>query len=505
MKYGVKMWKLAINTNHLVLGIVFVSLININFLMAQSKTFPLYFNKEISKELSFAEIIINNNTRGLGGIIQGDFDQDGDLDIVGASLQDNQIVMYENKTNENLGWPKVVIQNNVYSAHSVYTGDFDEDGDLDIVATAYLGNPGVFWLRNNGGYPLSWSKFPIAQNFINAHEVYAFDVDMDSDLDVLAASSDLNSIAWWKNDGADTTEWVMQIISDEVELAKSVRAGDIDSDGDIDVIGVAITANKILWWENNGEEPIEWIKHVVDPNFIGAHKVELINMDNDEDLDVLCAGYLGHQVAWWRNTLQDSIIWEKELIGSGVINACAADAKDLDEDGDLDVVATAQGSDEVIIWYNENGLATSWTRTVLSSNLERPWPLLICDIDKDSDMDILSASSHNGSEDVFWWKNELISSTKELPQQKQLLQLHCYPNPAREFTVLQLYLPQKEDYEIRLFDNEDSIIYQKSINFSSKGQNYVTLKLEKYPVGIYTVIITTKSGLHAQLKLIHIH
>lgn len=499
------MWKLSISTNHSVLVLIVVSFINIGFLMAQPTSFPLFFKTKKSKETLFTETRINNNTRGLGGMIQGDFDQDGDLDIVGASLQDNQIVMYENKTNENLGWPKVVIQNNIYSAHSVYSGDFDDDGDLDIVAAAYIGQPGVFWLRNDGGNPVSWSKFPIAHSFINAHEVYTHDIDLDNDLDVIAASSDLNTIAWWENDGADTTEWEMQIISDEVELAKSVRVGDIDGDGDQDVVGVAITAHDILWWENNGAQPIEWIKHVVDPNFIGAHKVELVDMDDDTDLDVLCAGYLGHQVAWWRNTLQDSIVWEKELIGSGVINACAAVAKDLDDDGDLDVVATAQGSDEIIIWYNNNGLATSWTRTVLSSNLERPWPLLICDIDGDSDIDVFSASSHNGNEEVFWWKNDLISSVNEYEKNSDSVKVNCYPNPAKEFTVLKIHLPLKEYFKIEVSDLKGSLIYSDEISFSSKGDNYVTLKLEQFTPGNYQVNISTVSGLKAQSKLIHIH
>jgi len=503
-KNGVKVWKSKQNTNHLRIGFIIISLIQMSFVMAQTTSFSLHDQVANSKYTSFIEIKINDNTRGIGGLIQGDFDQDGDLDVVGAGLQDNQIVMYENKTNESLGWLKVVIQNNVYSAHSVYTGDFDEDGDLDIVAAAYVGQPGVFWLRNNGGFPISWSKFPVAQTFVNAHEVFAFDVDMDSDLDILAASSDLNTIAWWKNEDADTTEWEMQIISNEVELAKSVRAGDIDGDGDKDVIGVAITTHDILWWENSGEQPIEWIKHVVDPNFIGAHKVELIDMDNDEDLDVLCAGYLGHQVAWWRNTFQDSIVWEKELIGSGVINACAADAKDLDEDGDLDVIATAQGSDEVIIWYNENGLATSWTRDVLSSNLERPWPLLLCDIDGDSDIDVFSASSHNGNEEVFWWKNDLISSLNEYENKSDSVKVNCYPNPAKEFTVLKIYLPLKEHFKIEVSDLKGALIYSDDISFSSKGDNYITLKLEQFTPGNYQINIITDSGLKAQSRLIKI-
>ncbi len=473
-------------------------------LKAQSDYLNFFSEKANPGELPFIEMVINENTRGVGGMSQGDFDGDGDLDIVAAGLQDSAIIMFENRMNENLPWLRIVIMERVYNAHSVYSADFDGDGDLDIVAAAYIGTPGVLWLRNDGGSPLKWSAFPVAKNFVNAHEVYACDLDQDNDIDILAASSYLNAIAWWKNDGADTTEWEQQLIGSNVELAKSVRAGDIDGDGDMDVVGVAITAHDILWWENDGGQPVGWIRHTVDPAFIGAHKVELVDMDGDRDIDVLCAGYLGHQVAWWRNTKRDSVIWEKETIGAGVINACAATACDLDGDSDLDVVATAQGSNEVLVWYNEDGLATRWTRSLLSGNLVRPWPLLLCDIDSDSDVDIISASSHKGSEQVFLWQNDLLNPVGNLQKQKQSVQMACYPNPAREFMVLKIFLPKEEDFKIEIRDMNGKMLQSLSPAFSNEGDNYITVKLGALLPGNYQVKIITESSLTGYAKFIRI-
>jgi len=501
---GVKMWKSKQNTNHLMIGFIIFSLIQVSFVVAQTTSFKLHDKSTLIDEVDFNEIILDDNTHGAAGITSGDYDKDGDLDIVVAGLEDHRIIMFENRLNENLGWGKYPIQNGVFSAHSVYSADFDKDQDLDIVVAAYWGEPGVFWLRNDGGQPVNWRKFPIDSEFINAHEVYAYDVDMDDNVDILGASSDLNTISWWKNEGADTTEWEEQVISDEVELAKSVRAEDIDGDGDIDIVGVAITANDIYWWENKGGDPIEWFQHTVDPNFYGAHMIELINMDDDDDIDIVCAGYLGHQIAWWRNTGQDTIIWEKETIGNGVINACAVKVVDLDGDTDLDVIATAQGSNQVIIWYNKNGFATSWDRVNLSNYLVRPWPLHICDIGGDSDFDIFSASSYEGSDEVIWWENDLISSLNEYEKKSDSVKVNCYPNPAKEFTVLKIYLPLKEHFKIEVSDLKGALIYSDEISFSSKGDNYITLKLEQFTPGNYQVIIITDSGLKAQSKIIKI-
>ncbi len=50
----------------------------------------------------------------------------------------------------------------------------------------------------------------------------------------------------------------------------------------------------------NAEE-IEWIKHTIDPAFIGAWQALPIDMDRDGDFDVVGAAYLGHEIAWWEN------------------------------------------------------------------------------------------------------------------------------------------------------------------------------------------------------------
>ncbi|MBU2650034.1 MAG: hypothetical protein KKA81_03790 [Bacteroidetes bacterium] len=88
-----------------------------------------------------------------------------------ASLQDNQIIWFCNDGGLPIIWTKIIIGSVVYSVHSVYASDFDNDEDMAIVGAAYAGSPGIAWWRNDGGEPVVWTKFTVAQNFINAHEV----------------------------------------------------------------------------------------------------------------------------------------------------------------------------------------------------------------------------------------------------------------------------------------------------------------------------------------------
>lgn len=209
-----------------------------------------YFN--LNAQVTFHKRVISSNTQGAGSIYSCDIDADGDLDVLAAGLQDNQIILFRNNGNSIPGWTKVIIASNVLGAHSVYADDYDNDGDLDILGAAYAGNPGVAWWENNG---TTWTRHTIGNNFVNAHEVYSCDIDNDGDIDVLAASSDLNKIAlWYNSNNSDAgSTWTEQTIITNYTLAKSVRAGDMDGDGYMDIIGASIIDNEVTWWRNDGE------------------------------------------------------------------------------------------------------------------------------------------------------------------------------------------------------------------------------------------------------------
>nr|NQU89571.1 T9SS type A sorting domain-containing protein [Bacteroidota bacterium] len=456
---------------------------------------------------NFNEHLIDDDTHGMGGIYACDLDGDLDPDILAASLEDNQIIWFRNDGGIPIIWTKIIIGSGVYSAHSVYASDFDNDGDFDVVGAAYSGAPGIAWWRNDGGDPVVWTKFPVAQTFFNAHEVYVEDLDKDDDFDIIGASSDLNTIAWWRNDGGYggyPIEWVEQIISDSVTLAKSVHVGDIDGDNDFDVVGVAITEHDVIWWRNDGGNPIQWTEFLIDGNFIGAHRVQSIDMDNDGDIDVLGAGYLGHQIAWWRNDGGNPVIWSKQTIATGVTNACVAYAIDLDNDEDLDVVATAQGKDEISWWRNDGNGSTDWTKFIITDTFTRPWPLFVCDLDGDSDNDIISGSSHQGSNEIKWWESDGLVSIKWNNRSIDSPSLlNCFPNPSGISTTIYYEIKTKGNVKLSVFDSSGigiSTIVDKylipgkySIEFDGanldSGTYYIKLQVDNRLIEIIKVVL----------------
>jgi hypothetical protein len=358
---------------------------------------------------SFAQVswdhhIIDGYTHGTSSVYACDLDNDNDMDIVAAVLEDDQMVWFRNDGGDTLAWTKFIIASNFLEPYSVYAADLDDDGDQDVIGAAGVGNE-VAWWRNDSGDTIQWTKYTIRNNYNFAHEVYAHDLDEDGDMDVFGASTNLNLISWWRNEGGDPIQWTEQTIASNFQGAKSVRVGDIDDDGDNDVAGACLYGNDITWWRNDGGDTIQWTGFTIDSYFGGAHRVQIIDMDDDDDLDILAVAYLDNEIAWYSNEGGDPINWSKQTIGTGFQGACIAQAADLDRDGDLDVAGTAQVSHQVAWWRNDGGNPIVWTKCYIDDYFYRAWPLYVCDLDDDNDDDAAIASSWAGNNVVQWCEN----------------------------------------------------------------------------------------------------
>jgi len=85
--------------------------------------------------------------------------------------------------------------------------------------------------------------------FWGAYSVHAADVDGDGDVDVLGAGEGADAIAWWENTAGDGIAWTERTVDGAFWGAYSVHAADVDGDGDVDVLGAALHADAITWWE----------------------------------------------------------------------------------------------------------------------------------------------------------------------------------------------------------------------------------------------------------------
>jgi len=425
----------------------------------------------LPQEISFKEYLVDDNFNGPAGLFVKDINRDGFNDIAGAGSSGNEISIWLNDGQNPVNWSKELVDDNFPGAIYVYAEDVDGDSLVDLVGAAWYAHKVAWWRNLGGSNPITWEKKVIDSTFGNAHEVFVWDLDMDNDMDVIGASAQGHLIAWWENDGGSQIEWTRQYIGTGFIGARSVAVGDIDKDNDNDVVGAALLSNEIAWWSNEGGSPTVWTKYSVANDFNGAHKVSLFDFDADGDLDILGTAYAVNQIAWWRNDGGNPVEWTKIIVTSSFTNALISYPGDIDLDGDIDVVGTAEGLNQIAWWSSNGSYPYQWNKKTIKYPFYGAWPIFINDIDNDKDYDIVAGAADLN--EIKWWENSYYCCDFDAEPKSGQIPLNV------QFTDLS-NLYQTANYWEWDFDNDGSIdSYDQNPNwtYSEAGTFSVYLKV----------------------------
>jgi len=348
---------------------------------------------------SFTEHTIDADFSSAYAIYAIDLDDDGDIDVLGAANGndvDYDVTWWENDGSES--FTSHTIDSTFDKARDVYAIDLDDDGDIDVLGASY-GDNDIKWWENDGSE--SFTQHAIDTSFSNANSVYAKDIDNDGDVDVLGMARGDDDVTWWENDGSES--FTEHTIDGTFDHAYSVYATDIDNDGDVDVLGSARRDDDVTWWENDGSE--SFTENTIDGNFDGAETIFAADIGGDGDMDILGASNEDDDIVWWENTATFSFdpTWSSANIATSADRAMDVYVADMDNDGDLDIVS-ASYKDDTIAWYENDGASNpSWTASNIATSANGAESVFVADMDNDGDMDIVSASWIDDT--IAWYEN----------------------------------------------------------------------------------------------------
>jgi uncharacterized repeat protein (TIGR01451 family) len=292
----------------------------------------------------------------------GDYDGDGDLDVLLAG-NDGSGPVTELWRNDDRG---VFTEITTATLTGVYEsdvawGDYDNDGDLDVLLAGDDGSDFVTELRRNDG---GGTFTEIATSFtgVGGASVAWGDYDDDGDLDVLLAGGDGSDTVTelWRNDGGDSFSQVATAGLTGV-LYGDVAWGDYDDDGDLDILLAGhnddVSGPVTELWRNDGGGGFTEIATATLSSVYFSDAV-WGDYDNDGDLDVLLAGINGDYMPvteLWRNDGGDSFSQVATAGLTGVLYDSVAWG-DYDSDGDLDVLLAGwDGSAPLTqLWRNDD-------------------------------------------------------------------------------------------------------------------------------------------------------
>jgi len=336
-------------------------------------------------------------------VIANDLDGDGDMDIVTASDFDDKVAWYENTDGQGTFGSQQIITTNADRVRWVYTSDLDGDGDLDILSASNNDNK-IAWYENTDGQGTFGTQQIITTNATAATSVYAIDLDGDGDMDVLSASSTDDKIAWYENTDGQGSFGPQQIISTNANFAIVVYAGDLDGDGDMDVLSASASDGKIAWYKNTDGQGTFSSQQIISTNSNGIKSIYATDIDGDGDMDVVSgAANNSIDVAWYENTDGQGTFGSQQVISTAINSVGSVYATDLDNDGDVDVLVGTIFDDSVIWFENIDGQGTFGTQQDINTNTNHVRAVYAADIDGDGDMDVLSASQDDDK--IAWFRN----------------------------------------------------------------------------------------------------
>jgi len=361
----------------------------------------------IYSQTTFREINVTNGADGLFSVIIEDVDKDGDLDIISASYLDDKIAWYENDGNIIPTFSTHVVSTAANGAVLVVAGDLDNDGDIDIISACYDNNS-IVWYENDGNIIPTFSSHVVSTNVNGAVSVDLGDIDSDGDIDIISAGFKDNAIYWHQNDGKPNPSFSFKVVSKTPVEVRSISIGDFNQDGNLDISSASVKEDEIAIYKNSGTLDPLFTKEIVSNNADGAYYIYSSDINGDGNEDLVSASIYDDKIAWYENDGSAIPKFTEHTISTSADAARSVHSGDLDNDGDIDIVS-ASYYDNKIAWYENDGSAIpKFTEHTISTSADAARSVHSGDLDNDGDIDIVSASYKDDK--IAWYQNQFINS-----------------------------------------------------------------------------------------------
>ena len=264
---------------------------------------------------------------------------------------------------------------------AVSWADVDNDGDYDSIQG---GNGEAFTCQSNSAtrFAIKWQK-----SGSSAKRIVKIDLERDGDVDLIASGvfcltrncGQPDDFTVWLNDGTGNYSDVTDTrgLSYQNGLVAGVAAGDVDGDGDFDLVTFNGTRRKGIVLLNNGSGSFTEREFFTIPDALwtydqggqpsvgmsGGDTIALGDLDNDGDLDIVTSAQGpigGNPKVFYAYLVNDGAGNFSEQgatkfdVGAfaGKLYASEVKLADFDADGDLDLAAYQQSAQADIMGQN---------------------------------------------------------------------------------------------------------------------------------------------------------
>ena len=246
--------------------------------------------------------------------------------------------------------------------------------------------------------PFSFKPHVIFDKAMDVESVAVVDIDGDDRIDVLSASSEDNTIRWYKNLKTDEgIVFEVGTIFTSAMNAREVAFGDIDGDMNMDVVSASEGDNTIRWYKNLGggvftDEEGNFTDHTILSSAMGAFSVAVVDIDGDMDVDVLSASHTDDTIRGFRNIgsyieSDGGIGFMEYIIFNNADGATFVSVADVDGDEELEIISASE-NDSSIRWHKRGD--EGYITKIVTDASWGVYSVATADVDGDDDLDMLS-------------------------------------------------------------------------------------------------------------------
>jgi len=279
--------------------------------------------------------------------------------------------------------------------------DVDKDNDLDFIVGSSTGT--IWWFEYHEAD--RWTKHVLGENALTDKGGVSFDVDGDGWIDQVSGGT------WFRNTGNPREDLFLRYENGAIYAYDNI-AGDINGDGKPELF--ALSEQEGLFCYQIPENPEKkWKKLLIGEGINGGiWPYGIADIDMDNDMDIVRSN------VWFENEKGDGSDWSIHRTISFVMNtgkfanSSRIMVMDMDKDGDIDLIQAESNNPEgKIAWHaNKDGKGINWfTHKIDYDSRQDLHSLCVADFDKDGDPDVFSGGgpmTGDLSKRCFIWENK---------------------------------------------------------------------------------------------------
>lgn len=276
----------------------------------------------------------------------------------------------------------------IKDVRNIALADVDADGDMDIIGYS-LSEPNVVWFENVDGLGNFGGPYKLAEtyNLSGPNHLELFNLNGDAFPDLLTVRSNIQQTRWYTNPGKPPylCENFEGGTGQQLGIITSTAVGDIDGDGHDDVL-MGFSSSAFGWLRNDGNGSLQDYEILSDVQSLGWTYLNLVDIDGDANPDLV--GNLGDTIGWWENTGSGLNMDTHHFIGSVEGSIRQIRSADVNGDGYPDVLAST--NDSTWWWPNTDGNGIFGEKGTLVDSET----YTLADLDNDGDLDLITVHGY---------------------------------------------------------------------------------------------------------------